>query len=266
MSGVLGIIPARIGSTRLSRKPLRPLLGVPLIAWVLDRARKIPILDRLLVATDDETVAEICRSWGGEVVMTRADHPSGTDRVEEAASTLGRGYDIVVNIQGDEPLVESGVVLEAVAQVTAGFDVGTCATPIGSESEFADPAVVKVVRASDGRGLYFSRAPIPFRRDEGGPDSGPPTRLRHVGIYAYRRAALERWVRLEPSPLEREERLEQLRALEAGLTIGVGLVDYAGVGVDTAEDLARLEQDLKRSGTRAPTRPGGNQQSIHERQ
>lgn len=265
MSGVLGVIPARIGSSRLPEKPLRPLLGVPLIAWVLDRAGQIPVLDRVLVATDDETVAELCRRWGGEVVMTRSDHPSGTDRVQEAANTLAVPYEIVVNIQGDEPLIESEVVLEAVAQVRAGFDVGTCATPISSETEFTDPTVVKVVRASDGRGLYFSRAPIPFRRDEDGPDRGPPTRLRHVGVYAYRRAALEQWVRLEPSPLEREERLEQLRALEAGLTIGVGLVDHASVGVDTAEDLERLEQDLKKSGTTAPTRPGGNQPSRYER-
>ena len=259
MSGVLGIIPARIGSTRLPEKPLRPLLGVPLIAWVLDRARQIPVLDRLLVATDDETVADVCRLWGGEVVMTRPDHPSGTDRVEEAARTLDMPYDIVVNIQGDEPLMEGEAVLEAVAQVQQGFDVGTCATPISSEAEFKDPNVVKVVRGSDGSGLYFSRAPIPFRREEGSVGHAPPTRLRHVGLYAYRRAALQQWVRLEPSPLEQEERLEQLRALEAGLTIGVGLVERAGMGVDTAEDLARLEQHLKKSGTKAPARPGGNQ-------
>ena len=265
MNGVLGIIPARLRSTRLPEKPLRPLLGVPLVVWVLDRARRIAALDRLVVATDDERVARICREWGGEAVLTRPDHPSGTDRVHEAATQLEERYDIVVNIQGDEPLIDGDAVLEAVGQVRNGFDVGTCATPIVSDAEFADPGAVKVVRASDGSALYFSRAPIPFRRDEGSPDQGPMTRLRHVGVYAYRTAALERWVRLDPSPLEREESLEQLRALEAGMTIGVGLVAHAAVGVDTPEDLARLEQELKTSGTPAPARLGGYRESRHER-
>ena len=265
MSQVLGVIPARIGSTRLPEKPLQPLLGVPLIAWVLDRTRHIPVLDRVVVATDDERIAQVCRDWGGEVAMTRPDHPSGTDRVWEVVQSLAGPFDVVVNVQGDEPFIESATVNEAVAQVKHGFDVGTCATQVASEAEFHDPSVVKVVRASDGTALYFSRAPIPYRRDPDGESHPPSTRLRHVGVYAYSVGALERWVRLEPSPLEREERLEQLRALEAGLTIGVGLVSDRGGGVDTAADLVRIEEGLRTSGVLAPARRGGNQTNqTHE--
>lgn len=249
MSRVLGVVPARIGSSRLPRKPLQPLLGQPLVTWVWKRARQMDFLDRLIVATDSEEVADACRKEGADVQLTSSSHRSGSDRAWEVAERMGAGFDVVVNIQGDEPLVESDVVSAALAMVERGFDVGTCATQVRSDEEFLDPAAVKVVRAGDGSALYFSRAAIPFRREHPGreDDGIGSVRLRHVGVYAYRRAALGRWVGFRPSPLEREEGLEQLRALENGLRIGVAVVGEAAVGVDTPEDLARVERCLERS-------------------
>ncbi len=253
MSGrALGVIPARLASTRLHEKPLHPILGRPLIEWVWRRVSAIPALDTVVVATDSKRVAALCDGLGAPVVLTSPDHPSGTDRVAEVARRPEfRDYPWVVNIQGDEPLVNGGDVSEAVALVRdGGWDVGTCAAPVGDMACFRDPSVVKVARGGDGRALYFSRAPIPARRD--GPPtaedlSGPPF-LRHVGLYAYTREALERWVALEPSPLEEIERLEQLRALEAGIRIGVALVEAATPGVDTPEDVVRVERQLSAAG------------------
>ena len=246
---MLGVIPARIGSSRLPRKPLQPLLGRPLIVWVWKRARQMDFLDRLIVATDSEEVAEVCRKEGADAQLTATSHPSGSDRAWEVAERMGAEFDVVVNIQGDEPLVESDAVRAALAMVEGGFDIGTCATPVRGDEEFEDPAAVKVVRAGDGTALYFSRAAIPFRRGARGRENGEPGsgRLRHVGVYAYRRAALARWVGFRPSPLEREEGLEQLRALENGMRIGVAVVGEAAAGVDTPEDLARMERCLERS-------------------
>lgn len=245
MTRILGVIPARIGSARLPRKPLRRLCGVPMIVWVWRRARGLA--DRLVVATDSEAVARACSDAGAEVVMTSSGHPSGTDRVAAAAEACDAACDVVVNIQGDEPLLDPGAVKTAVAMVEAGFPVGTCATPVRSEAELLDPSVVKVAKTEQGRALYFSRAPIPHRRGES--DAGRAWRqglhLRHVGIYAYRRESLMRWVRFDPSPLEAEEGLEQLRALEHGIEIGVGVVADAGRGVDTEEDLRRAERRLR---------------------
>lgn len=245
MTRVLGVIPARIGSTRLPRKPLRRLCGVPMVVRVWRRARGLT--DRLVVATDSEEVARACSEAGAEVVMTSAGHPSGTDRVAAAAEQCDADWDVVVNIQGDEPLLEPGVVRASVAMVKAGFPVGTCATPVRSEAELRDPSVVKVAKTEQGRALYFSRAPIPHRRE--GSDAGQAWRqglhLRHVGVYAYRRESLMRWVRFDPSPLEAEEGLEQLRALEHGIEIGVGVVAKAGRGVDTEKDLRRAERKLR---------------------
>lgn len=244
---VLGVVPARIGSTRLSRKPLRPLLGVPLVVWVWRRACAMKILDDLVVATDCEEVAGACRREGARVIMTSTAHPSGSDRAWEAAQRLGGAFGIVVNVQGDEPLVAAEAVEGAVAMARAGFDVGTCAAPLSSEDELDDPSVVKVARTIEGRALYFSRSPVPFRRKGFGPghdwSSGP--HLRHVGVYAFRRRALERWASLDPSPLEAEEGLEQLRALEHGMSIGVALVASAAGGVDTPEDLEAIEHRLR---------------------
>ena len=254
MSRVLGVIPARLGSTRLPEKPLQPLLGVPLVSWVWDRVRRMSVLDRVVVATDSPRVRAVCEEWGAEVLLTDADHPSGTDRVWEVAERLDEPFQTVVNVQGDEPLVAAELVESAVELVRKGHDVGTCAVPVSSEAEFRDAAVVKVVRRTDGSALYFSRAAIPHRRDHAGQAGGEEIRLRHVGVYAYSRSALRRWVALEPSPLEREERLEQLRALQHGLTIGVAVVDSAEGGVDTPEDLTRMEERLKTLGVRPPSR------------
>ncbi len=245
MRRVLGVIPARIGSTRLPRKPLRLLLGKPLIEWVWNRARGLT--DRLIVATDSEEIRRLCAAMGAEVAMTKAGHPSGTDRVAAVAAERGAGYDVVVNIQGDEPLLEPETVRAAVAMVDAGFGIGTCATPVRNEAELLDPSVVKVARTAAGRALYFSRSPIPYRRKGFGPGHGwnRGPHLRHVGIYAYRREVLMQFVGFAPSPLEAEEGLEQLRALENGIAVGVGVVPSAERGVDTEEDLARAEDRLK---------------------
>lgn len=249
---ILGVIPARLSSTRLPRKPLHPLLGRPLVEWVWRRAESMRALDALVVATDDEAVARVCRGMGAAVEITDPDHPSGTDRVAEV---VGRerwaDFDIVVNLQGDEPLMEEAHVEAAVQLVTeGGWEVGTCATPLREESLLRDVSVVKVARARDGRGLYFSRAPIPFQRD-GVPDEvalSGPLFLRHLGLYVYRREALLRWVSLPPSPLEEVEKLEQLRPLEAGMRIGVAVVQEAAPGVDTPEDARRMEGRLRDSG------------------
>ena len=247
-NGVLGIVPARLASTRLPQKPLYPILGRPLIEWVWRRVERLSSLDHVVVATDSEEVAEVCRALGAPVEMTSATHPSGTDRVAEvAAREEYRGFSIVANIQGDEPLLEERQIAAAIALVRdEGWDVGTCATPLVRDEARKDPSVVKVARAANGRALYFSRAQIPYKRDD------LPSReelerepfLRHIGIYAYTPAALAAWVALAPSPLERIEKLEQLRPLEAGMRIGVAVVGSADAGVDTPADVARLEEHL----------------------
>jgi 3-deoxy-manno-octulosonate cytidylyltransferase (CMP-KDO synthetase) len=249
---VLGVIPARLASTRLLEKPLHPILGRPLIEWVWRRVSNMSVLDAAVVATDSDRVAAVCRALEAPVVLTSPDHPSGTDRVAEVARRPEfSDYGCVVNIQGDEPLIDGEAVSEVVALIQeAGWDVGTCAAPVRDSESFHDPSVVKVARACDGRALYFSRAPIPARRD------GPPSDddfsgacfLRHVGLYAYTREALERWVELTPSPLEKIEQLEQLRALEAGIRIGVAVVERANPGVDTPGDVARVERQLSAAG------------------
>jgi len=253
---VLGVIPARLASTRLPNKPLHLLLGRPLLEWVWRRVEAMSVLDHALVATDSEEIADLCRAIGAPVEVTSGSHPSGTDRVAEVASRQGyRGFDVVANIQGDEPLVDERHLASAIRLVREeGWDVGTCATPILTRETLDDAAVVKVVRAEGGRALYFSRAAIPFKRD------APPTEaelggelfLRHLGIYAYGREALRKWVALPPSPLEQLEKLEQLRPLEAGMGIGVEVVDSAEAGVDTLADAARMEERLRELGYSGP--------------
>jgi 3-deoxy-manno-octulosonate cytidylyltransferase (CMP-KDO synthetase) len=211
------------------------------------------VLDHAVVATDSEEVAEVCRALGAPVEMTSPDHPSGTDRVAEVANRPEYvGYTYVANVQGDEPLLKEAHLRSAIALVRdGGWDVGTCATPVLTEEARKDPSVVKVVRAATGRALYFSRAPIPYKRDEK-PLAEELERepfLRHIGIYAYTRAALEDWVAMAPSPLERLELLEQLRPLEAGLRIGVAVVGSADPGVDTPADALRMEEKLSQLGT-----------------
>ena len=251
-SRVLGIVPARLASTRLPNKPLYPLLGRPLIEWVWRRVESMEVLDDAVVATDSEEVAEVCRAMGAAVELTSPDHPSGTDRVAEVAGRPAyRDFDVVANIQGDEPLLKERDLAAAIELVRdGGWDVGTCATPLLGEDARRDPNVVKVARAASGRALYFSRAQIPYMRD-GKPTTEDLSRepfLRHVGIYAYGRDALQRWVALAPSTLERLEMLEQLRPLEAGLRIGVAVVGAADPGVDTPADAARMEERLEELG------------------
>lgn len=251
MSGqVLGIVPARLASTRLPQKPLYPLLGKPLIEWVWRRVEAMKVLDHAVVATDSAEVADVCRSLGAPVEMTAADHPSGTDRVAEVADLPPyRDFDFIANVQGDEPLLQEAHLRSAIDLVRHdGWQVGTCATPLLTGEARKDPSVVKVARAASGRALYFSRAQIPYVRD-GKPTAEELERepfLRHIGIYAYERAALRDWVALAPSRLEQLEMLEQLRPLEAGLRIGVSVVGAADPGVDTPADAIRMEEQLSR--------------------
>jgi 3-deoxy-manno-octulosonate cytidylyltransferase (CMP-KDO synthetase) len=253
---VLGVIPARLGSSRLPRKPLLTLAGRPLIEWVWRRAEASGLFDALVVGTDSEEIADAVRAFGGAVEMTDIGHPSGTDRVAEVATLRPyTGYPIIVNVQGDEPFVKPPQVKAAVDLVRdEGWDVGTAAMRITDAYELKDPGAVKVV-LDDRRGaLLFSRAPIPFRRE------GTPTRadfaagryLRHLGIYAYTREALLKWVSLPESPLEQLERLEQLRPLAAGIRIGVALVEGGDPGVDTPEDARRAERRLIEQGPQLP--------------
>jgi len=249
---VLGIVPARLASTRLPNKPLYPLLGRPLIEWVWRRVESMSVLDHAVVATDSEEVADVCRALGAPVEMTSGDHPSGTDRVAEVADRPEyRGYKYIANVQGDEPLLKEAHLRAAIDLVREkGWDVGTCATPLMADEARRDSSVVKVARAASGRALYFSRAPIPYKRDEKpvGEELEREPFLRHIGIYAYTRAALRDWVALAPSQLERLELLEQLRPLEAGLRIGVVIVGSADPGVDTAADVLRMEEKLSQQG------------------
>ena len=238
---VLVVIPARLGSTRLPHKPLQLLAGEPLIVRVARHVKEMEAADRVVVATDAEEVAQALSRVDVEVVFTRPDHVSGTDRVAEVAAGHDfQRFDVVVNLQGDEPFMPRAAVIGSIDRVNAGDDVGTAAAPL-DPGEADDPARVKVVCDVHGRALYFSRARIPHWRDGGEAPAG--TWWQHLGLYAFRRAALERWTKLEPTPLEVAERLEQLRALQHGFTIGVALLDEpAPAGIDTPEDLRRAER------------------------
>lgn len=235
----LAVIPARLGSTRLPRKPLRLLAGLPLVVRVLERVRDLRVADHCVVATDSELIrAEVLRS-GGEAVLTDESHPSGTDRVAEVAARAEyRGYGAILNVQGDEPFVAAEALHGALEQVTArDFPLGTAAVRT-TRDILARPDVVKVVTADDGAAMYFSRAPIPFLRDETDAAERDARILHHVGVYAYTPEALASWVALPVHPLERIERLEQLRPLSHGMRIGVAILDVAArSGIDTEADL-----------------------------
>jgi 3-deoxy-manno-octulosonate cytidylyltransferase (CMP-KDO synthetase) len=243
---VLGVIPARLGSSRLPRKPLLPLAGEPLILWVVRRVAEAGVCERLVVATDAREIAHVVQTAGYEAVLTSPAHQSGTERVAEVVANKSFSeFDVVLNVQGDEPLVAREALTGAVARVHAGDPIGTAAGALDAALAH-DPARVKVVVDGRGHALYFSRAPIPFDRDA----TGDVVYRQHVGVYAYTRDALERWVRLPPVPEERWERLEQLRPLVHGLPIGVALFAAAAApGVDTADDLrtaaAQLTRQLK---------------------
>lgn len=241
----LAVIPARLGATRLPRKPLRLLAGLPLVVRVWQRVSAMPSVDECVIATDSEEVATTARAHGAEAVMTSPSHPSGTDRVAEvAARPEYRAFDAIVNVQGDEPFVAEDAVRGAVGCIASGtFALGTAAVR-AAPTILDQPDVVKVVAADDGRALYFSRAAIPYLREAADAPVLAGHVWQHVGLYAYERAALQRWVSLPPHPLELIERLEQLRPLAAGLAIGVALLDEPQRGgIDTDEDLARANAD-----------------------
>ena len=237
----IGIIPARYASTRFPGKPLHPIAGKPLIQHVVERCREAQSLEDVIVASDDERIAEVAREFC-TVEMTRADQPCGTDRIAEVAARLD--CDAVVNVQGDEPLIAPAVI-DAVASALVDAEMTTAATAVNNISELADPNAVKVVVSTTGRALYFSRRTIPFLRDLS--EESPSQKLsafpflKHLGIYGYRRETLQRLVGFAPSPLEQAERLEQLRALENGIAIAVCKVDYDAIGVDVPEDVQRGE-------------------------
>jgi 3-deoxy-manno-octulosonate cytidylyltransferase (CMP-KDO synthetase) len=245
---VLGVIPARLGSTRLPRKPLHLVAGRPIIEWVWQRAIASDVFHRVVIATDSAEVADVARRFGAMVELTRSDHPSGTDRVAEVVALPEHAnYRIVVNVQGDEPFVSTEHLAAAVDLVVSGWPVGTVAAPLEDIESWRDPATVKVALGDDGGALLFSRAPIPFLRDRAPTDEDLASGafLRHIGIYAYARDALFRWVELPEARLERLERLEQLRPLAAGVRIGVAVVAPAEPGVDTPEDAARADRRLR---------------------
>jgi len=238
---VLAIIPARRGSTRLRDKPLRLLGGQPLVLRVWDRVSSLAVADQVVVATDDAAVADAIEAAGGTAVLTRSDHPSGTDRVAEVARRAEfADAEVLLNIQGDEPFIDEAAVRGAVSIVTGGFaPIGTVSVRV-SPNALVAPDCVKVVCDDAGRALYFSRAPIPFLRDAVDGAVRDTLVRQHLGIYAYSREALQRWVSLPVHPLEQVERLEQLRPLAAGLAIGVATaaaVEFGGI--DTEADLMR---------------------------
>jgi 3-deoxy-manno-octulosonate cytidylyltransferase (CMP-KDO synthetase) len=241
----LAVIPARLGATRLPRKPLRLLAGIPLVVRVWQRVKDTGVAHQCVVATDSDEVVRALTPHGVPVVITSSQHPSGTDRVAEVARHADfASFDVILNVQGDEPFVSERALAETTELVTTGaFELATAAARAGTDI-LENPNVVKVVAADDGRAMYFSRAAIPFLRD--GEDA--PIRAQrvwqHIGVYAYSRSALDRWVMLPVHPLERVERLEQLRPLAAGMAIGVAVVDEPVLpGIDTEEDLARANRE-----------------------
>jgi 3-deoxy-manno-octulosonate cytidylyltransferase (CMP-KDO synthetase) len=244
---IIGIIPARYASTRFPSKPLALIAGKPLIQRVVEQCQRAKSLGEVVVATDDARIAEVAQ-WFCRVEMTRADHPSGSDRIAEVASRCE--CDAVVNIQGDEPLIDPEVI-DAVAGALAREEMSTAATPIRNPAEYENPNVVKVVVNTAGRALYFSRRTIPYLREAASRSANEQLAafpfLKHLGIYGYRRETLLRLVKFPMSPLEQAEKLEQLRALENGIQIAVVKVDYDSVGVDVPEDVERVERYLKKN-------------------
>jgi len=242
------VIPARYGATRFPGKSLARLLGRPMIQWVWEAASRSRLAEQVIVATDDDRIADVAAKFGADVVMTKKSHLSGTDRIAEVADKISA--QLYINVQGDEPLLSSGAVDDLIRGMAESprVPIGTLAHPIEKEAEWRSPEVVKVVCNRHNEALYFSRSPLPFMRTW-----NPKARLlRHVGIYAYRASALATFVSLKPSALELAESLEQLRALEHGMTIQVIETKYRCLGVDTPADLARVEAVLRRQGKAQP--------------
>ncbi len=245
---IIAIIPARYQSNRFAGKPLALIQGKPMIQHVVERARRIELLARVVVATDDERIAKVVEGFGGSWVMTRRDHATGTDRLAEAATLLGiADQDVIVNIQGDQPLFPAEVVEQVARPLIAdpSLPMATLIYKIIRPEEIFDPNHVKTVFDCHGNALYFSRSPIPFQRDP--EESELPTYYKHLGLYAYRKGFLMTFVGLPEGRWERFEKLEQLRALEFGYTIRVVLTDHDSVEVDTPRDLLRVEELLAAS-------------------
>lgn len=236
---IVAVIPARLASTRLPRKMLREIAGKPLVGWAYEAARSSSLLADVIVATDSEEILEACSSHGWKAQMTSDAHRSGTERVHELSNCVAA--DVYLNIQGDEPLVRSEQISTLVdVMKIAAVQVGTLKTPC-PEEDIVNPNAVKVVTERNGKALYFSRATLPFDRD------GTGSRyFKHLGLYAYRKAALDFFVSHAESGLEKSERLEQLRFLENGIPIQVGETSYDSVGVDTEDDLKRVAEILRK--------------------
>jgi 3-deoxy-manno-octulosonate cytidylyltransferase (CMP-KDO synthetase) len=242
MGKIVGVIPSRWGSTRFPGKSLAMISGKPMIQWVVERVRQAKKLDAVIVATDDLRIAECVQALeipGVQMAMTRADHPSGTDRIAEAVQ--GLEIDAVINVQGDEPLIDPALIDELAGVIASGeWDMATAATPIEDPAQINDPSVVKALFNRHGQALYFSRATIPhIREPEGVPMAG--IYWRHIGIYAYRRDYLLKLVQEPVCALENLEKLEQLRALDLGCRMKVVQTQDFGIGVDTPEDIAKAE-------------------------
>ncbi len=248
----LAVIPARYGSSRFPGKPLALINGLPMVVRVWQQVQQARLVNTCVVATDDERIANVVSQAGGQVCMTQPNHPSGTDRMWEAAQTQPNAA-IIVNVQGDEPFIDPATIDAAITALhhNPTMDIATLAAPIATDdaATLANPNVVKAVLANYSatnqpsadayKALYFSRAAIPFTRN---PSATPPTAtVKHVGLYAYRRQALKQFISWPPSPLEQAECLEQLRALENGLSIGAVIINKAPIGIDTPEDLAAAE-------------------------
>ena len=237
---IIGLIPARWGSSRFPGKPLHPIAGKPLVQHVWERVSLCSRLDDIAIATDDKRIFDAALAFGAKAIMTSPDHPSGSDRLAEAVQTFPSATH-VVNIQGDEPLIDPALIDRLACALVAdpALPMATVACPIGQEDDLNNPNIVKVALAGNGDALYFSRSVIPYARN-----ARVTPALRHLGIYAYRRDFLENYVRWEPTPLEKTESLEQLRALENGARIRVILTDHVSVGVDTPEQAIQVEQIL----------------------
>jgi 3-deoxy-manno-octulosonate cytidylyltransferase (CMP-KDO synthetase) len=245
---VVAIIPARYHSNRFEGKPLAPIMGKPMIQHVVERARQVDLLSRVVVATDDERIAAAVHAFGGEVVLTRSDHATGTDRLAEAASLIDISeQDIIVNIQGDQPLFPAEVVAQVAGPMLEdpSLPMATLIYKIVRPEEINDPNHVKTVFDRHGNALYFSRAPIPFQRNP--EEQVRPTYYKHLGFYAYRKGFLLTFVGLPEGEWERFEKLEQLRALEYGYRIQVVLTDHDSIEVDTPYDIERVEEVLSKS-------------------
>jgi len=241
----VAIIPARWGSSRFPGKPLHPIAGKPLLWHVWERSRRARTLDSVIVATDDMRIAEAAFAWGAEVSLTSPTHQSGTDRIGEVAAKL-RGVSLVLNIQGDEPLVDPKLLNQLVRQMQRDpkIQMITAVHPFVDPADAQSPHQIKAVLDRQMRALYFSRSPIPYSRNA----AQPPRYFRHQGIYGYRREFLLRFVRWQPTPLEKLEALEQLRALENGVNIHVVVTKRGSPGVDTPDDVAEIERELLAAG------------------